>query len=462
LFLFIAFPLQAFAKLEIQLVVLPTISACQTLENVFRDLTQRYGSQIDVKIFFFVSEDPQGHYYSDRGNADFQELLRQAAIRERWSGQLWSYLSCRNSEMFNPIWEHSAEWAGIPPKALDAWVKSRKPEEWLVRDREIVKRLNLQKVPAVIINGELAYEGEVGLPEMDFAIQRLLSGNKKAGKYSAVIYHDPQSVQPQLMQTKSYLKKYVVGVDFELRPITSEKARDMAANKITVLPAVFMDGSFNRSYYFNYLTDESTKSFHGLSYIHTPIFVDTLLAREKTPGHMRVIMQAHCPASVSLLHQLMEKSRRKEITITLDYPYLLYEPITSKTEEKKGKALQKLGTKSGYFALHGAREMDETERQLIIQKNSPEKYWEYLKALYSMGLDSWEEALENAGIQKQDVEASIRKESAACLMEHYDMVKGIPATQSPVLLVDNCYLVPDIVRYFGGEIKIEGSCGVSR
>lgn len=458
---FIFFPSSAFSAVDIRLIVLPTSEYCRQLEAAFQNLKMKYGPQIATQVSFLVIEDGQGRFGSPLGKNDFEELLRQAVIRKCRPEKLWAYLSCRNSEMYNPVWEHSAQWAGIAPEALDAWVKKETPQKLLAQDRKLVKQYHLQQVPAVMINGVMMFEGQVGLPEIDAAVGQCL--NKKQAKlHSALIIHAPQAAQPRLEEIKSYLKRYVIGIHFEAVPTTPELEQELLPAGISRLPAVLMDAQFSRTYYANYFPAGPEITFRGRRLLPVPAYTDSLLDRMRTSGRLRVIMQAYCPASVDLLRQLLEKNECREIPGRLEFPYLLYdrkEENAGTTAESSGRTL---AAQSTYVAFHGQQELEETARQLALQKLAPEKYWGYLKQLYLLGFDRWEEALLQAGINKVDLEQYLADHGEQCLREHYEIVKSLPVMQSPVLLTDNRYLVTDINGYFNGKINIDSPCNTNR
>lgn len=435
-------------KLELGLVVLPTCSQCWHVENTIKILEDQYGPALTVELYFLVEENEKGVFHSRLGEADFAELKRQAYLRERHPDKLWKYIQARNTEIYSPIWQHAAQWAGIDSREMAEFSGTTPSAEYWARDADLIKRYNLQKAPAIIINNKVVFEGEAGLPQIERAIQGRIQGRK--ADYTFDIVHDPKTEQPALRYVRSYLRKYIPGVQLNEVALNAKWEKQLGRAEVKTLPAVIASKDFLDSFYQEYFNRaDCTRLNDGKYLLLLPVPGDTLLGKKPQLGTILVIMQSHCAFAGDLLRQLVAKKKTGKLSEDLLFPLFMIEP------EESGKNSDKIG----FISLHGIGEIEEDARQLIIQKYFPEKYWGYVEEFYTQPGLAWADSAAKAGIDKETVNRLAKQEGQNLLRKNYSAVKDIPLTQSPTLLVDGKYIVVDVNRYFEpDQVKIKGAC----
>lgn len=434
--------------LALDLVVLPTCPQCWQVENAIEILKDKYGPALKVNLHFLVEVNEKGEFHSRLGEADFAELKRQAYLRDQHPNKLWKYIQARNTEIYSPIWQHAAQWSGIDWRDMAEFIGTTPSAEYWARDIGLIKRHNLQKAPAVILDHAVLFEGEAGLLQIDREIQARIRGRK--ADYTFEIAHDPKTAQPTLQYVRNYLRKYIPGVKVNEIALNAKLEKQLGRAEVKSLPAVIVGKDFMESFYQEYFNrTDCTRLTNGKYVLPLPVPGDTLLEVNPQPGVIQVLMQSHCAFAGDLLRQLVAKKKTGKLSGDLLFPLFMIEP------EERGKN----SYQHGFTSLHGAGEIEEDARQLVIQKYFPEKYWGYVEELYTQPGLAWADSATKAGIDKETVIRLAKQEGQKLLNVNYSAVKDIPLIQSPMLLVDGKYIVVDVNRYFApDQVKIKGAC----
>lgn len=146
------------------------------------------------------------------------------------------------------------------------------------------------------------------------------------------------------------------------------------------------------------------------------------LNRERIPGRLDIFAMTTCPY-VTIA--------REKINHYLDlYPNAGFETI----ERYLVTDMPALG---GVISPFGPEDLEEAARRVIIQKDHPEKFEEYLRFREDK---SAEEAADAAGLNIESIDAG-RDRAMERLKEDAELVDRFKITSSPVFLWENQYLI---------------------
>jgi hypothetical protein len=457
--IYFAHPICAQAPVSLKLLVLPTDNACWPVESAAAALKSKYGEDLNLDVCFLVEPNAAGAVSSPMGEDDFSEVKRQAFLRRRYPEKFWSYLQARNSEMYSPIWQHAALWSGVDLKALTAAGNSTPAAAYWAQDEALAKKYQVQKTPAIIINGEKFSEGEIGLPQMDAAVRACLG--KKHETYSLTVVFDPNAPQPRKSEAEAYLKKFIPGVAFEEMPSTLDLEKSLTNTGVKTLPAILADKTFLGSYYGSFFSLTPAARVRADQYaVPVPVLPESLLGRDLQKGTVQIVMQSQCPYAADLLRQLLEKKKSQQWPGTLQFPLFILDAEYVRNLQPQGAQLSLDTGHYKFSSLHGEGELEEDARQLALQKYYPEQYWAYVESLYTQKDATWEKALTSAGVEKTVLQKHWDGERDKLLLENFEKLSGIAIAQSPVVIADNRYVVTEINEFFKQTgLQIKGQCG---
>lgn len=424
--------------ITLELIISPTSYESVLQQQAVEQLQNKYGEQLKVRTYYHVAT-VEGVAGSPRGAADYQEAKRLRLIKNHFPGKLAAYRQARQSELYSPIWEHAAGYAQLDPiKIVELMNQSRDKVLWQ-DDVAIIHQYQIRQTPALILDGQLWSTGSIGLALLDAELQQRLAPSQAPIDLRILV--DPQTAQPITRHYRQHLRKYIKYARVEIITITPEIEARLLDQGIHALPIVLVNETFLSSFYLNHIPDDQTIDLGDMgSYLPILNEKDTLLVPPRGDKKIDVYIQAHCPYAVKLVLQLAKTDKAR-----LNFPSF----IIDYDEQSQH-----------YTSYHGQAELEETIRQLVMQKNYPDQYCFYFKARYSEPKANWQTSLKQAGIDREILEKQISEQGQQLLAAHYQQNKTIPLPQSPTVVIDGRYLLHDIGRYFEKQqITLNGTCG---
>ncbi len=148
-----------------------------------------------------------------------------------------------------------------------------------------------------------------------------------------------------------------------------------------------------------------------------------LLDKAASPKTLELWIMAHCPYGVMAVNTISEN--RKKGTFPADVKlHVRYIASTGKVENGK----------KSFSSMHGSAEWEEDVRQLLIQKNFPDKFWKYLDSRNRDYLSSiWETAAQEAGIDPEFIRKNFEA-GKALLAEDVRASEAAGISASPTFL----------------------------
>ncbi|MBI4063302.1 MAG: hypothetical protein HY401_03255 [Elusimicrobia bacterium] len=154
--------------------------------------------------------------------------------------------------------------------------------------------------------------------------------------------------------------------------------------------------------------------------------------KEKPEKDLQLFLMSQCPYGVSAQKALLtaEKEGKMPAGTRLSFHY-----IVDKTPgAAKGPA--------AFNSLHGAGELEENARQMVLQKYQPEKLRCYLeKRLASIDSSFWDEALEACGVDLAGFKSLYKEKSQGLLDADYALTESLNFKSSPTFLWKGRYVL---------------------
>ncbi|MFH1245024.1 MAG: cytochrome c biogenesis protein CcdA [Candidatus Omnitrophota bacterium] len=201
---------------------------------------------------------------------------------------------------------------------------------------------------------------------------------------------------------------------------------------ITFLPYVIFDQSIEKNdQFFHLVRQGALERKNGRYVIPDEALKQTgvmLLKRTRKPGRLDVFVMSQCPGARPVVTQLANYIKAKPDKVKLTLHYLT--------------TFQEFGIDS----LHGPEEIKEDLRQIILQRYYPREFISYLLLINEKPPA---EALGELGISLKYLDSK-RKEALDILRRDFNLARELEIKQSPTILWENIYLMPDIegLKYY--------------
>ncbi len=153
--------------------------------------------------------------------------------------------------------------------------------------------------------------------------------------------------------------------------------------------------------------------------------------KESKEKDLRLFVMSQCPYGVAAQKALLnlEQDGKLPQGIKLSYHY-----IVDKIEDKDGK--------SSYRSLHGASELEENVRQMVLQKHAPDKLRCYLaKRLADVNSSLWNDALESCGVDAEQFKKLYKENQESLLEEDGKLSRSLSIRSSPTFLWRGRYVL---------------------
>lgn len=435
-----------------EMVVAPTQAPSCLQAQTMVQLKKRFGPQLSFKVHFLIIEQ-DGHYSSFYGQDDYEEALRQQIIQQTWPAKYSHYLQARCSDLGNPVWENSAQWAGLDVKSIKVKRQAVDEAKLWQDNQKFLKAFAIKQVPTLVLNQHLLGEGVFGLAELENIINH--QTGKANDRFLITLLTDPHTPQPVAEQYQAYLNRYVINARLQLRACSEAMMAKLVAQKVNALPVVLADQAFMDSYYRSYLPDKVQELADHHYLIPVIDQKDTLINRPLKPGVLKPYMQSHCPFAAELVLKLINHPlKRNGVNLTLALPGMMVfqEPNPNTATAQKKPFL--------FQSAHGDDELEESLRQYAIEQLYPDRYWVYAKALYSGPQPyDWQNAMQQAGLDQARLAETIAANRQDYLQAMVKDCQALPLFQSPTLLVDNRYLIKENSLYLKEyNLTVSGQC----
>jgi hypothetical protein len=446
------------------------------LSSELRFIRQKFGSRITVNVLYYAEYDPQkGVFDTAGGKSETEETLRQAYIFRRYQDKYWDYVWARSFDVYNTEWAKSAKLAGISPGEIQDINKNSANTDSLklLKDSYYsATEKGIDEFPAVFVNGKKAPQ-VLNLVDLASAINGALPQSARINYIDAVPITDivplevsviinpygygsdpypafsviknslPQSAMKRLDYEDQAAMDIVDKLGIELLPACVIK-KPVPANFTDKISELIKTGLLVQSKDPDFLVVPSTRIVYGL-----------YLNRSKIENELSIFVMSNCPWGVETLAYFSRGNMSHTSALTdlnIRYHYI----INVSTPSPR--------TLRDFTALHGSPEVEESARQLIINKYYPEKFADYIEARRT-DIEStlFYKALDKAGIPEDAVRQKMDTEAVGLLAAEAELCKNFNVSVSPTFLWENRYMLDLdslklVQRFRHLDIKVEGSC----
>ncbi|HAH31315.1 MAG TPA: hypothetical protein DCL44_03260 [Elusimicrobia bacterium] len=355
-----------------------------------------------IKIYPLVIKNADGKFTAKKGEAELDESMRLAVLSRFYPDKLLAYLTARSLSPWTDSWRDAVVFCGLDPDEFARKAAAEGPGALAVAyDRS--QKAGIQAV-SLLINGKL-YSGAQRLLPLLQAVNAVLPEAKRAAL--------PKSYLDRLKQP---LPQFLVVLSSSPFSQKNDALLGVFAKYFEGIKPTFLD----------YDSPERAEKLPGLTFTPAYIIEANAAAKERLeseikagifredggwlvyydhqragfyPGRVKLentlelFVMSYCPFGTQAENALLEARKNGVLPagLKLEIHYI-------------GDAAKKEDGSYEFGSLHGQAEWEENLRQLVIARDFPGKFYDYLlernKAINST---PWEDAATKAGIDPKKV-----------------------------------------------------------
>ena len=421
-------------------------------ENGFKDVVDKLGADVDIRLEFIGDKSPQGDLTSMHGPGEVKgDLVHICSMK--YSPKWFDFVLCtnKNAREAPNTWEACAKESGVPVDKVKACVEGEEGKKLLSDSFQRAKDKGARGSPTIYIGGQ-QYQGGRRAPDYFKAVCAAFTGKKpeacsnipESPKVNVTLLSDKRCAECDTKRFEGMIRQRVANpvltsLDYadaqgkamfeKIKPAQlpvavfdatldadKEAATVFARNQRVVgdLKVVAMGGSWNPA-----CADEGGCDKDDCK--------NTLQCRKEEPNKLEIFAMSQCPFGVKGFDAMQEvlKNFNNEIDFSIHYI-------------GNGDAAK------GLTSMHGQGEVDEDIRQLCAIKKYPKKYkfMEYIWCRDKNIKDTnWEScASEKSGFDAKALKKCFEGEDGKKLLEasfKYSAESGM--SSSPSWLVNGKY-----------------------
>lgn len=416
------------------------------------DAVRRRMPGAKLEVLPLVSRGESG-WVSKRGEPELEESARIAWVSAERREDLFNYLNARSLSPWADGWRDAALFSGIDPDELGR--KSAEAREKLLAGLHERSAARKAEATSLYINGGL-YEGGQRLLDLYAAVNAALPEASRLYKPAAEAPGKPSAASrtPRmwvLLSAKDGVagdpgvagafKRYFAGIKPKELDYASAEAKKLLRSPKS-LPAYVIEDTPEVRKTFEQAIQAGAFEQAGKNFVYYDKGRKAVLPLEKSlPGELELFTMSMCPYGVQAGNSLAVAHRQGLLPkgTRLRFRYI----AEAVTDEKGGLTFK---------SLQGTPEWEENARQLFINRNFPDKFFDYLLTRNKDVKSSrWETAAEAAGIDPAAVSAGF-EEGKRLLAEDVKRSGALGIGSSPTFLVDGRVLVTGL----GGLVQMKG------
>lgn len=416
------------------------------------DAARRRMPAAKLEVLPLVARGESG-WTSKRGEPELEESARIAWVSANRPESLFNYLNARSLSPWADGWRDAALFSGIDPDELGK--KSAESRDSLLSGLNARAQARKAESTVLYINGKL-YEGGQRLLDLYAAVNAALPEAERLYKPAAEAPGGPAAAArtPKMWvlsaekagvagdpNVAGAFKRYFAGIKPKELDYASPEAKRLLKSPRS-LPAYVIEDTPEVRKAFGQAISAGAFEQAGKNFVYYDKGRKALLPAEKAlPGELELFTMSMCPYGVQAANSLAVAHRQGLLPkgTRLRFRYI----ADAVTDEKGGLTFK---------SLQGTPEWEENARQLFINKNFPDKFFDYLLTRnQDVKSSRWETAAEAAGIPPAAVAAGF-EEGKRLLAEDVKRAGALAIGSSPTFLVDGRVLVTGL----GGLTQLKG------
>jgi len=384
-----------------------------------------------------VIQKKDGNWSSPRGESEIKESLRIMAVKNKYPSKLLVYLSARSLSPYPEGWRDAMIFSEINPFEISEYIEKNK-DKLLDSAYQVLQRKGI-KQSSLLINGK-TYDGETNILKILDFINNELPQNYKLNLYKEQMasIKAPDFKIIYSKKTENWIDENVINVFKRYFSNLNPKKVDYNKpeiskifNQLKFLPAYAIEDNEstreNLSQPINSGVFEKIGNYYVFYNKQGKIMINN--AKEE-PKKLELYVMSQCPFGVmaenSIIDALNNSLIDKDIKIEIHY-------IADAIKNEKGELT--------FRSLHGEEEWKEDVRQLLINKNYPQKFFSYLlERNKNYQSSQWQDAALKAGIDPKEIEANFEK-GKQLLAEDTKKSQELDINTSPTFIVNGNMIV---------------------
>jgi predicted DsbA family dithiol-disulfide isomerase len=420
--------------------------------NGFKDVMDKLGADVDLRVEFIGEKSPQGELTSMHGPKEVKGNLAQICAM-KYSPKWFDLLLCQNKNMreVDTNWEACAKETGVPADKVKACMDGEEGKKLLGDSFQRAKEKGARGSPTIYIGGQ-QYQGGRRAPDFFKAVCNAFTGKKpeacanipESPKVNVTLIGDKRCAECDTKRIEGMIRQRVANP-----VLTTVDYADAAGKALydqikgTQLPAAVFDATLDGDKEAAMAFARNMKPVGNYKVVSmggawNPVCADeggcdkdecknTLQCRKEVENTLEVFVMSQCPFGVKGLDAMQEVLKNFDNKIDFQVHFI-----------GQGDAAK------GLTSMHGQGEVDEDMREICAIKKYPKnyKFMDYIWCRDKNIKDTnWESCTgEKVGIDAKAIKKCFDGEDGKKLLEEsfkYSAQLGFGA--SPTWLVNGKY-----------------------
>lgn len=372
--------------------------------EVLSAVKKRLGPQAEFSVRCMADKDSAGKFKAENPEV-LADVFRVETVRKFYGARVADYLTglTVSNAYGENAWRVAAVYAGIAPDELENRIKQGGEQAADETYNYAKKKAITQSM--VFVNGKplssggdlLAVLGEVNavLPASQRIKLPALSKQSVAAGPAPKMFVVVSKLDYAGNESREFSDNLASNFNGKVEQVPYEAVKnhaELSDVKIEFLPFYLVENTVKTNAALGRYVDSGMVKKSGKYFAIMETGANkVLLDKAPAPKTLELWVMAHCPFGVMAEKAIAEN--KKKGTLPADVK-LHVRFIATNVKNADGK--------KAFNSMHGSAEWEEDVRQLLIQKNFPDKFWKYLEIRnkdYQSSL--WESAAQEAGVSPE-------------------------------------------------------------
>jgi hypothetical protein len=427
-------------KVKLDLYIMSQCPYGTKAEELIFPLIEKFADKIDLNLYYIVSK--QGEkYVSLHGNEELNEDLRQICVKTLKPEKLFEYILDVNKTKDPEGWKECAKKIGISPEEIEKCISSGDTEKELNLHYQRKKRLRVEASPTVYVNNrkfggnfsndmfitktlcdQIPDSKELpqcqNLPEC-FADNDCWKAGytgkcKDAGtpsgkcdfvkdeEFTFTVLRSKNALMTNEGDIINSTKSIFPGMKLDILELDTEAGKAFKEKyDIKMLPAYLFGENAQKAQNFNNVKGSFKKVDNGFLIMPDAVGASLNISRERIPGKVLLFISSLSDQANEVTSEAIKRIKNKPDAYNFEFHYLAF-------KDEEGNIVSK----------RGIGEIEENIRQLVVKKQFPDKYLDYVvERGKNVGSSYWEDSATAVGLDPAIIKKSAQSTEGKVLLE---------------------------------------------